>query len=92
MSHIEIHQGLRRLEFSSEARHPHEESGEALVEFVRGTPLLREDTVKVSLGRRGPTLRELSGRPHLIRTDVLADGSKEYHYQIRGAIEVHGGE
>jgi hypothetical protein len=92
MSHIEIHKGLRRLEFSNEPRPQHEESSEALVEFVRRAPLLREDTVRVPLGRRGPLLRELSGRPLLIRTDVLSDGSTEYHYQIRGPIEVHGGE
>lgn len=93
MSHIEIHRGLRRLEFSNEARRrPDDESGEALVEFVREAPLLREDTVRVPLGRRGPLLRALSGRPLLIRTDVLEDGSTQYHYQIRGPIEVHDGE
>jgi len=88
MSHIEIHTGLRRLEFSNPLRcKPDDESGEALVEFVRAAPLLGEDTVRVSLGRRGPALRELSGRPLLIRTDVLKDGSVQYHYQIRGPIE-----
>lgn len=93
MSHIEIHSGLRRLEFSNQAcRKPDDESGEVLVEFVREAPLLREDTVRVPLGRRGPLLRELSGRPLLLRTDVLKDGSMEYHYQIRGPIEVHDGE
>jgi hypothetical protein len=90
MSQIEIHTGLRRLEFSNaERRKQDEESGEVLVEFVRGAPLLGNDTVRVPLGRRGSLLRELSGRPLLIRTDVREDGSREYHYRIRGSIECH---
>jgi hypothetical protein len=90
MSQIEIQTGLRRLEFSSEQQRKHEdESNEALVEFVRGVPLQGTDTVRVPLGRRGAQLRELSGRPLLIRTDVREDGSTEYHYRIRGPIECH---
>jgi hypothetical protein len=90
MSQIEIQTGLRRLEFSQEnSPRQDEESGQVLVEFVRGVPLLGHDTVRVPLGRRGPLLRELSGRPLLIRTDVREDGSTEYRYQIRGAIECH---
>lgn len=92
MSHIEIDKGLRRLEFSNAVPpKPDAESGEVLVEFVRAAPLLREDTVRVPLGRRGPLLRVLSGRPLLIRTDVLEDGSRQYHYRIRGPVEVHDG-
>jgi hypothetical protein len=90
MSQIEIQKGLRRLEFCNEPQHKHdEEPNEVLVEFVRGAPLLGTDTVRVPLGRRGPLLRELSGRPQLIRTDVREDGSMEYHYRIRGQIECH---
>jgi hypothetical protein len=90
MSQIEIHKGLRRLEFSNEAQHKHEdEPSEVLVEFVRGAPLQGTDTVRVPLGRRGPLLRELSGRPLLIRTDIGTDGSTQYHYRIRGPIECH---
>ncbi len=87
---IEIQTGLRRLEFSNQRASQHaEESGEVLVEFVRGAPLIGNATVCVPLGRRGPLLRELSGRPLLIRTDVREDGSTEYHYRIRGPIECH---
>ncbi len=87
---IEIQTGLRRLEFCCQSSSKQdEESGEVLVEFVRGAPLLGNDTVRVPLGRRGPLLRELSGRPLLIRTDVREDGSTEYHYRIRGPIECH---
>jgi hypothetical protein len=90
MSQIEIHKGLRRLEFSHESRRKQdEEPGEALVEFVRGAPLVGNVIVRVPLGRRGPLIRELSGRPMLIRTDVREDGSTEYHYRIRGPIECH---
>lgn len=90
MSQIEIQKGLRRLEFSNEQESKHDdEPNEALVEFVRGAPLQGCDTVRVPLGRRGPLLRELSGRPLLIRTDVREDGSTEYHYRIRGPIECH---
>jgi hypothetical protein len=88
MSQIEIQTGLRRLEFSSERQQRQDdEQSEVLVEFVRGAPLLGNDIVRVPLGRRGPLLRELSGRPLLIRTDVREDGSTEYHYRIRGPIE-----
>jgi len=80
--------GLRRLEFSS-GQKQEDESGEVLVEFVRGAPLLGNDVVRIPLGRRGSLLRELSGRPDLIRTDVREDGSTEYHYRIRGPIECH---
>jgi hypothetical protein len=90
MSQIEIQTGLRRLEFSNEQKQKQEdESGEVLVEFVRGAPLLGNDTVRVPLGRRGSLLRELSGRPLLIRTDVREDGSREYLYRIRGPVECH---
>jgi hypothetical protein len=89
MSQIEIQKGLRRLEFCTEPRRKQDdEPGEALVEFVRGAPL-GDAIVRVPLGRRGPLLRELSGRPLLIRTDVREDGSTEYHYRIRGPIECH---
>src|SRR5256885_7471632 len=90
MSQIEIQKGLRRLEFSREPRRKRDdEPGEVLVEFVRGAPLMGDEIVRVPLGRRGPLLRELSGRPLLIRTDVREDGSTEYHYRIRGPIECH---
>lgn len=90
MSHILIYNGLRRLEFSSQSQQIAEElSEEVLVEFVRGAPLEGEATVRVPLGRRGPCNRELAGRPTLIRTDVLGDGSTQYHYRIHGPIESH---
>ena len=90
MSHVLIFNGLRRLEFSSPSEQKAEElSEEVLVEFVRVAPLEGDETVRVPLGRRGACNRELSGRPTLIRTDVLDNGSTQYHYRIHGPIESH---
>ncbi len=90
MSHINIKKGLCRLEFSTPTCHEvGSGSGEVLVEFVRGAPFADEETVRIPLGRRGAVLRALSGRPLLVRTDTLGDGSRQYTYRISGPIECY---
>lgn len=88
MSQINIKKGFCRLEFSQSAcQEAGAGSNEVLVEFVRGVPLTDHETVRIPLGRRGTALRALSGRPLLLRTDTLGDGSRQYYYRISGPIE-----
>jgi hypothetical protein len=87
MAPIEIHSGLRRLEFERSEQGAGE-STHALVEFVRGTPLTAGQTVRVALGRRNEMLRELVGVPDLIETHSANGGTAQYLYRLRAAVTV----
>jgi hypothetical protein len=89
MTQIEIYSGLSRLEFSNKGRpSPGTESDAVLVEFVLPQPLPQEECVCVPLGRRGFQVRELSGKPTLIATEMCGDGSRQYRYRIAGPIQL----
>ena len=89
MTQIEIYSGLARLEFSNKGRPaPGADSDAVLVEFVLQAPLPQDEFVCVPLGRRGVEVRELSGKPTLIATEMCGDGSRQYRYRISGPIQL----
>jgi len=77
MSTVEVKSGLRKLEFTAQ---------DATVEFVRSSRLGSTQTVRVLLGRREGVIREIVGRPHLIRAVPLGRGKTEYHYRLQAPI------
>lgn len=87
MAPIEIHSGLRRLEFERSEQSAGE-STHALVEFVRGTPLVAGQVVRVALGRRNQVIRELVGVPELIESPPAQGGPEQYRYRLRAAVTV----
>jgi hypothetical protein len=84
---VEIRTGLRRLEFEApRVGHRKQKVEEALVEFVCSTPLRPRDIVRVELGVREGVMRELIGRPDLVRTVEIDSETQEYHYRLHAQI------
>jgi hypothetical protein len=84
---IEIRSGLRKLEFITPAAGKRKPSAEAaMVEFVRGVPLRQRDHIRVQLGVKEGLMRELIGKPMLMKTVQLDEGSFEYHYRLHASI------
>jgi hypothetical protein len=84
---VEIRQGLRKLEFAAASTNKHRPRvDEAVVEFVRDAPLRSHDHIRVELGVKEGLMRELIGRPTLINTVEVNEGSVEYHYRLQAPI------
>ena len=84
---IEIRSGLRKLEFSSvpDTKRKHS-AEEAVVEFVREVPLRPRDPIRVELGVKEGLMRELIGRPVLIKAAPTRNGAFEYLYRLQAPI------
>lgn len=79
---IEIREGLRKLDFEESA----DGEKQAVVEFVRSSPLPPSETVRVALGRRDGLLRELVGLPQMLEQKGAGASNSEYRYRVRGTI------
>jgi hypothetical protein len=86
MTTLDIRTGLRKLEFQRPRTRVSDDDDErVLVEFVHATRLEPHQTVCVTLGVRDGVLRQLVGRPTLLKEQSEQE-NELYYYRLQGAV------